>query len=145
MSTAADPLRRVRVERTGPGRFEIVNVRGARLAIGTGDTDDFTPIELLLGAVGGCSAIDVDILTTRRSEPEVFGVDVTGMKIRNDGGNQLDDIELTFHVRFPAGPEGDAARNVLPKAVRRSHDQLCTVSRTVELGAPVTVTVDPPV
>ena len=33
---------------------------------------------------------------------------------------------------------GDAARAVLPDAVRRSHDRLCTVSRTIELGIPVT-------
>ena len=44
---------------------------------------------------------------------------------------------MTFRVRFPAGPEGDAAREVLPEAVQRSHDRLCTVGRTVELGTPV--------
>ena len=40
-------------------------------------------------------------------------------------------------MRFPAGAGGDAARDLLPGAVRRSHDSLCTVSRTVELGTPV--------
>ena len=38
---------------------------------------------------------------------------------------------------FPHGEADDAARAVLPEAVRRSHDRLCTVSRTVELGTPV--------
>ena len=134
--------RRVDVERVGPSRFELVNSRGTRISIGTSDGDDFTPVELLLGAIGGCSAIDVDILTTRRSEPTSFTATVTGRKIRNDDGNQLDDIELTFRVAFPPGDAGDAARDVLPKAVQRSHDQLCTVSRTVELGAEVTVVVE---
>ena len=134
--------RRVDVERVGPSRFELVNSRGTRISIGTSDGDDFTPVELLLGAIGGCSAIDVDILTTRRSEPTSFTATVTGRKIRNDDGNQLDDIELTFRVAFPPGDAGDAARDVLPKAVQRSHDQLCTVSRTVELGAEVAVVVE---
>ena len=134
--------RRVDIERVGPSRFALVNSRGTRLAIGTSDGDDFTPVELLLGAIGGCSAIDVDILTTRRSEPTSFTASVTARKIRNDDGNQLDDIVLTFRVAFPPGTAGDAARDVLPKAVQRSHDQLCTVSRTVELGAEVAVVVE---
>jgi uncharacterized OsmC-like protein len=40
-------------------------------------------------------------------------------------------------VSFPEGDGGDAARELLPGAVRRSHDSLCTVSKTVELGTPV--------
>ena len=45
---------------------------------------------------------------------------------------------MTFRIRFPEGEDGDKARTLLPDAVKRSHDQLCTVSRTVELGTPVT-------
>jgi len=45
-------------------------------------------------------------------------------------------------VRFPEGDGGDAAREMLPKLVKRSHDEWCTVSRTVELGTKVTATVD---
>jgi hypothetical protein len=41
-------------------------------------------------------------------------------------------------VSFPEGPGGDAARELLPGAVRRSHDSLCTVGKTVELGTPIT-------
>jgi uncharacterized OsmC-like protein len=49
---------------------------------------------------------------------------------------------VTFHVEFPEGPEGDRARAILPRAVRLSHDRLCTVSRTVERGTPVTSTIE---
>jgi uncharacterized OsmC-like protein len=132
----------VLIERIGPTRFEIINSRGTRLAVGMADGVDFTPVELLLGAIGTCSAIDVDILTSRRSEPTAFNAEVTASKIRNECGNQLDDIHLTFRVRFPEGEAGDAARAVLPKAVQRSHDQICTVSRTVELGAEISVEID---
>ena len=136
--------RRVDIVRTAPNRFEMVNSRGTRIPIGTSDGDDFTPVELLLGAIGGCSAIDVDILTSRRSDPTTFTATVTARKMRNEAGNQLDDIELTFRVAFPPGAAGDAAREVLPRAVQRSHDQICTVSRTVELGAEVAVSIEDP-
>jgi putative redox protein len=136
--------RRVDVVRTGPNRFELVNSRGTRIPIGTSEGDDFTPVELLLGAIGGCSAIDVDILTSRRSDPTTFTATVSGRKMRNEAGNQLDDIELTFRVVFPPGEAGDAAREILPRAVQRSHDQICTVSRTVELGAEVAVRIEDP-
>jgi len=68
--------RSVTVERTQPGRFVVTNDRGGRITIGTGADADFTPTELLLAAIGGCTAIDVDILTSRRAEPDAFAVGV---------------------------------------------------------------------
>ncbi len=141
MATSPVP-RTVGVERTGPGRFTATNERGGRVAFGTGDGPDFTPTELFLAAVGGCTAIDVDILTSRRAESEAFAVAVEATKIRDEEGNRLTDIVVTFRVRFPAGPEGDAAREVLPAAVQRSHDQLCTVGRTVELATPIATRIE---
>jgi putative redox protein len=44
---------------------------------------------------------------------------------------------VTFRIRFPNGEDGDKARALLPDAVRKAHDRLCTVSRTVELGTPI--------
>lgn len=132
------PVRRsVTIERTEPGRFVATNERGGTIRIGTGDGADFTPTELLRAAIGGCTAIDVDILTSRRAVPDTFAVEVAATKIRDETGNRLTDIEVTFRVTFPPGEDGDAAREVLGEAVRRSHDRLCTVSRTVELGTPV--------
>jgi putative redox protein len=64
-------------------------------------------------------------------------VRVDAEKVRDDGGNRLQDLAVTFRVSFPDGAGGDAARELLPEAVRRSHDRLCTVGRTVELGTPV--------
>ncbi|MYS51784.1 OsmC family peroxiredoxin, partial [Streptomyces sp. SID6013] len=46
-----------------------------------------------------------------------------------------------FAVTFPDGEGAERARAILPRAVRTSHDRLCTVSRTVEVGTPVTTTV----
>jgi uncharacterized OsmC-like protein len=133
--------RQVTVDRRSPGRFAAVNQRGGTVWFGRGEDADFTPTELLLAAIGGCTAIDVDILTSRRAEPASFRVELSAEKVRDDGGNHLSDIEVVFHVTFADGDAGDAAREVLPQAVQRSHDQLCTVGRTVELGTPITTTV----
>ena len=141
MSTS-DAHRAVSLRRTSAGRYVATNARGGELAFGSGADDDFTPVELLLAAMGGCSAIDVDILTTRRSEPDQFDVEVGAEKLRDEQGNHLGPVELTFRVRFPDDGGGDAARDLLPDAVRKSHERLCTVSRTVELATPVSVRID---
>jgi putative redox protein len=139
---SADSHRTVSITRTSAGRYTAVNGRGGTLDFGTGDVDDFTPVELFLAAIGGCTAVDVDIFTTRRSEPESFVVEVGGDKVRDEGGNRMEDLSVTFRLTFPGGEGGDAARALLPEAVQRSHDRLCTVSRTVELGTPVTTRIE---
>ncbi|HET7659226.1 MAG TPA: OsmC family protein [Oryzihumus sp.] len=132
--------RSVSLRRTGEGALVATNTRGGELALGTGEGGRFTPVELLLAAIGGCTALDVDALTSRLAEPDRFELVVGAEKVRDAGGNRLQDITLTFHVTFPEGESGDAARERLPDAAARSHDRLCTVSRTVELGTPVSWT-----
>ena len=129
--------RSLTVERVAAGTFAAVNDRGGRIILGTGGGADFTPVELLMIAIAGCTAIDVDILTSRRAEPDKFEIAVDADKVRDDAGNHLENIEVTYRLSFPAGDAGDQARAILPDAVQRSHDRLCTVSRTVELPTPV--------
>jgi putative redox protein len=139
-----DTVRSVDIQRTSVGRYVARNVRGGSISMGTGDEDSFTPVELLLAAIGGCTAIDVDLITSRRAEPNEFLVKVTGDKIRGEaGGNRLENLTVEFTVGFPDGKAGDAARETLPRSVQMSHDRLCTVSRTVELGTPVSIAIVP--
>jgi putative redox protein len=140
---ADSPVHRtVTVERAAQGVFTVTNTRGGQITFGTGGGTEFTPTELLLAAIGGCTAIDVDILTSRRAEPDRFGVRVDADKIRDEAGNRLTNIQVTFQITFPAGAPGDAARAVLPDAVKKSHDRLCTVGRTVETGTPITTAIE---
>jgi len=132
----------VTVERISDGMFTATNSRGGQITIGTGGGADFTPTELLLVAVAGCTAIDVDILTSRRAEPDRFQVDAEADKIRDAEGNRLTGIGVTYRLAFPGGEGGDAARAILPDVVKKSHDRLCTVSRTIEIGAPVTTRIE---
>jgi putative redox protein len=134
--------RTVTLSRADNGTFTARNVRGGTLAIADGEASDFTPTELLLSAIGSCTALDVDTLVTRRAEPTAFEVKVEADKIRDESGNRLENIVVTFQVSFPAGADGDAAREVLPEAVERSHDWICTVGRTVEIGTPISTLID---
>jgi putative redox protein len=134
--------RTVTIGRVANGEFTASNDRGGQITLGTGGGAEFTPVELLLVAIGGCTAIDIDILTSRRAEPEAFEVLVDAEKVRDADGNRLTDIEVTFRIRFPAGEQGDAARALLPDAVKKSHDRLCTVGRTVDTGTPITTRIE---
>ncbi len=140
--TSDSAHRRVRLERTANSRYVATNDRGGQISMGTGEGTDFTPVELLLAAIGGCTAVDVDILTSRRAEPDAFEVQVDAEKIRDAEGNHVTDIVVTFRIRFPEGEQGDKARALLPDAVQKSHDRLCTVTRTVEMGTPIATRIE---
>ena len=66
---ADDTRRAVTLRRTSLGRYEVSNARGGTMTIGTGEGADFTPVELLLAALGGCTGADVDHITSKRAEP----------------------------------------------------------------------------
>ena len=57
--------------------------------------------------------------------------------MRDDHGNHLTGLRVSFDVAFPEGAEGDAARERVQSAIELSRDRLCTVSRTVQLGEDV--------
>src|ERR1700721_133377 len=114
---AEDTHRRGSNERISNSRYTVTNDRGGQMTIGTGEGTDFTPVDLLLAAIGGCTAVDVDILTSRRAEPDSFEVGGDAEKVRDAAGNHLKDIVVTFRIRFPEGEQGDKARALLPDAV----------------------------
>ncbi|MCW2787609.1 MAG: OsmC family peroxiredoxin [Marmoricola sp.] len=137
MSAETDPLRSIELTRIGEGRYKATNRRGGVLPVGSGDDPDFTPVELLLAAIAGCSAIDVDLITGKRAQATGFDVHAEGDKVRDENGNHLTNLKLVFDVVFPEGEAGDAARGVIQRAIEQSRDRLCTVSRTVALPSPV--------
>ncbi len=113
------------------GVFAVINTRGGERRFGTGSNTDFTPAKLLLGATVGRTAIDVDILTSRRAEPGSFQMHAEADKTRDAHGNRLTGIAVTFQIAFPDGADGDQTRAILPDAVKKSHGRLRTVGRTV--------------
>ena len=133
-----ETLRSVDITRIGPARFKATNARGGETFFGTGGEDpDFTPVELLLAAIAGCSALDVEAITHKRTTSTRFDVRAEGEKVRDEHGNHLTGLRVSFEVEFPEGSDGDAARERVQSAIAMSRDRLCTVSRTVQLGEDV--------
>jgi len=135
--TQPETHRSVTLERTGDFTFAATNVRGGVLPVGSGDDETFTPVELLLVALAGCGAIDLEHLTGKRAPFASFAARSEGHKVRDEQGNHLVDLQVTFDVTFPEGEGGDRAREFLPRALERIESRLCSVGRTVQLGDPV--------
>lgn len=134
--TRESSARTVTLSREAQGVYVATNAAGSELRFGRGE-GLLTPVELLLAAIAGCSSIDVDVMTSRRAEPERFDVTTSADYVSEDGANILENIKVLFDLAFPEGPEGDAARARVGAALRSSHERSCTVSRTVEAGVPV--------
>lgn len=134
-----DPnYRAVNVERVASRRYRATNAKGDSLEFGQGE-GLLTPVELLLAAIAGCSAIDVDVVTGRRAEAEEFSVTSSGIRqVDENGAVRMDDIEVSFNVRFPATEAGEKAQSMVDRLIRLSAEKDCTVSRTVEHGSKVT-------
>ena len=133
-------VRTVEINRIRKGLYEATNRHGVKMVFGHDNTQNFSAVELLLTAIAGCSGTDVDFITSKRSEPASFKLNIFGEKVRDEAGkNHVANISLTFDISFPEGEEGDAARAVLERSVHQSHDRLCSVSQTVERGTPINI------
>lgn len=125
----------VRVERTDDG-FRAVNSRGGVIAVAdNADGESFTPVELLLAAVGGCNIVSVEPLTAQRGHRLVrLAMTVEGEKVEK---NLLGPVTVTYDVELPH--DDDRAGEVFAAVADRVHRLSCTVSRTLTEGTPVRV------
>ena len=132
-----ETLRSINLHQIGEHRWKATNRRGGGVSIGPGGDPDFTPVELLLAALAGCGAADLDLITGKRAPFETFAARAEGHKVRDEQGSHLVRLSVTFDVTYPEGEGGDAARAVLPRTLQQIQDRLCTVGRTVAIGEPV--------
>lgn len=133
-----DPsYREVKVERIASKHYRATGANGASLDFGQGE-GLLTPVELLLAAVAGCSSVDVDVVTSRRAEPQVFEVLSSAIRKNEDGAVRLDDLEVSFNIRFPDTADGAKAEAMVDRLIALSAEKDCTVSRTVEHKTTVT-------
>ncbi|GAB3293538.1 OsmC family protein [Parasphingorhabdus pacifica] len=130
----------VDVRRTGKHSFTATNDRGIEVAIGRdGDPDAFTPGELLLAAIAGCSAVTSENLLTRRvGEEAPIAVHADRTKTQDDP-NKFASVQVNLDVDLDAVEDPDE-RAKLAEAVQRAIDRFCTVSRSVEEGTPIELT-----
>ncbi|EOD63310.1 OsmC family protein [Amycolatopsis vancoresmycina] len=124
------------VERTGEHAFVGRNERGAEVRLGRkGAEGAFSPAELLQIAAAGCSAVTAEELIVRRiGEDAKFRVNVTAD--RREGAAELDAVHVAFDVDVSTLAADQ--REALAGAVDRAIERLCTVSRTLKKGIPVT-------
>lgn len=120
----------VRVERTEDG-FVATNDRGARVEIGGGEDGVFTPVELLLAAVGGCNIVTVEPLTAKRGHRLLrLAMTVEAEKVEP---SKLGPITVTYDVEVPS-EEADEVFRAVAERVEEKH---CTVSRSLREGTEV--------
>lgn len=134
----ADPGR-VRVDRTGPGRYRAHNGRAGTIPIGlAGSPGCYSPTELLRIALAGCVGLSADHVVSRRlgAEPEVT-IEVTGD--HDPGQRRFTRLASTMTVDLSGlDPQAqDQLRAVVTRAVHR----YCTVGRTLEHPVPVPLAV----
>ncbi|MFI0349860.1 OsmC family protein [Actinomadura sp. 9N407] len=118
----------VNVQRTEDG-FEATNDRGARVAIGSPDEEGvFSPVELLLAALGGCELVTVEPLTAKRGHRLVrLAATVRADKIAT---STLGTITIEYDVELPEGDE--KAAEVFQAVARRVNERYCTVGNALK-------------
>lgn len=130
----------VTLTREAQGVYLARNAAGAEYRFGYNVDNALSSIELLMVAIAGCSATDLDMMTSRRAEPIKFDATVDAQKVAGSSPAFLRNIEVLFDVAFPEGEDGDKARARIGAALKAAEEKTCTVSRTVSHGSPVTLT-----
>jgi putative redox protein len=100
--------------------------------MGGGDCEAFTPLQLLLASLAGCSGNTMALLL-RRHELAVSGIEVTATARRRDEHpTVLTDIDLEFVIRG-AGLDEEVVRRSLVIA----EENLCPVWAMLKPGTPI--------
>ncbi|MEU6659002.1 OsmC family protein [Streptomyces sp. NPDC046821] len=126
---------RIETVRNGYRDWTARNDRGAEVRIAAADDPEaqpsFTPVELLLAAIGGCGGLVTD-RTARSVVQDGMRIVVESVSRPEDDG-RVGAIRVSYEIELPEGDEH--AADALARGVRLTHDKYCTVSRTVEHGA----------
>jgi len=98
----------------------------------SGNGNGVGPMQLLIMAIGGCSAVDiVSILEKSRQEIESFTMDVVGHKPDGQSPSLYDTIHVTY--RLTGKVDADKTR----RAINLSLGKYCSVSKTLEATAKI--------
>jgi len=103
-----------------------------------GTNQGMRPMQMLLAAMGGCSAIDIISILNKQRQP------LKDLKITVTGEREKDAIPSLFktvhaHYRF----FGNLDKDKVEKAINLSIEKYCSVSKTLEIaGATITHSFD---
>lgn len=92
----------------------------------------FRPMQVLLAAAGGCSAIDVvGILKKQKQNPEDLKIEVSGERVNVDTYSEFRSVHIHFILK------GDLDEKKVARAVKLSITKYCSVSKLLEKTAEV--------
>jgi putative redox protein len=98
-----------------------------------GEGKGMRPMQMLLAAVGGCSAIDVILILKKQKQSiDSFEVEVDGEREKVEEYSLYRDICLHFKLK------GKIDREKAERAVALSIEKYCSVSKTLEPTAKIT-------
>lgn len=103
-------------------------------AIG-GHNKGMRPMQLLLSALGGCSAIDIiSILRKQKQVIDSFDIEVDGDRepVGIEGYSLFKTIEVNFILK------GNLDKDKVERAVKLSMEKYCSVTKTLEPTAKIT-------
>ncbi len=119
-------------------RMEAVNEKGNAIVMDAGAADGghdsgMRPMQLLLAAMGGCSAIDLIAILRKQREP------LNDLKITVTGEREQGVVPALYtevHAHFKLF--GDINQEKAERAVQLSVEKYCSVAKTLEKTAKVT-------
>ena len=93
----------------------------------------FSPMQLLLAGIGGCSAIDIiGILEKQKQDLKDLRVEVNGDKQKKETYSECKTIHLKFIF------SGDLDPRKVERAIDLSINKYCSVSKALEQGSKIT-------
>jgi len=93
----------------------------------------FSPMQLLLAGIGGCSAIDIiGILEKQKQDLKDLRVEVNGDKQKKETYSEFKTIHLKFIF------SGDLDPRKVERAIDLSINKYCSVSKALEQGSKIT-------
>jgi putative redox protein len=102
-----------------------------------GHNKGMRPMQLLLSAVGGCTAIDViSILKKQKQNIETFEIEVDGDSEKKETYSYYKTIKIKFIIT------GDVDEDKAKKAAALSHEKYCSVSKALEYSSKVTYEIE---
>jgi len=93
----------------------------------------FSPMQLLLAGVGGCSAVDIiGILKKQKQDLKDLKIEVDANKIKKGTYSEF----KTIHIKYIF--TGDLEERKVERAINLSLDKYCSVSKTLEKTSEIT-------
>jgi len=114
-----------------------VNVAGRRLELNSSEAmgQAFTPMELFLVALAGCTAMDVQwIMDRQRQKLDKFDMTISGVR-RKEDPKYYESIDITYSFTGRG-----IRRDAVERAIRLSHEKYCSVRAMVKDSVKLNIT-----